>query len=145
MISLAVSYVIIKIMAENKLPSILIIDDDPDFSAIMTAKLESAGFVVHSSSNGEEGIEKAAELVPDLILLDLEMPSMSGVQVLKKIKEEEGLQNIKAAFLTSHGESGEENEWLDKKFAAEIGAAGYIRKTDDLEKIVSEIKTILGI
>lgn len=120
--------------------TILIIDDDPDFREIISAKLKAAGFGVVGADGGEAGIAKALEIMPDLILLDIEMPNMSGPQVLNKIKSDPSLQHLKVAFLTSHGESNEESVWLDKKFANEIGAIGYIRKTDDLDKILAEVK-----
>src|SRR3989344_6139668 len=116
-------------------PSILIIDDNPDFREIVSAKLKAAGFEVATADGGESGMAKALEISPDLILLDIEMPNMTGPQVLKKMKENTSLQHMKVAFLTSHGESNED-AWLDKKFANEIGAIGYIKKTEDLDKII---------
>ena len=127
--------------AENKKSSVLIIDDNPSFREIFSAKLKSAGFDVYEADGGESGLAKAREVVPDLILLDIEMPGMSGIQVINQMKVDPNLQHIKVVFLTNHGESGESDVWLDKKFASEIGAEGYIRKTDDLDKIVQELKT----
>lgn len=123
-------------------PSILIIDDNPDFREIVSAKLKAVGFEVATADGGEAGMTKALEVGPDLILLDIEMPNMTGPQVLKKMKEDSNLQHMKVAFLTSHGESNDD-AWLDKKFANEIGAVGYIRKTDDLDKIIKEVQIIL--
>ena len=123
--------------------SILIIDDNPSFREIFSTKLEAAGFSVASADDGESGIQKAMEIVPDLVLLDIEMPGMTGIQVISKMKADPRLERIKIVFLTNHGEVGENDAWLDKKFAGEIGAIGYIKKTDDLDKIVKEIKTIL--
>lgn len=122
---------------------ILIIDDNPSFVEIFSVKLEAAGFSVASADAGESGIQKAMEVVPDLVLLDIEMPGMTGIQVISKMKADPRLKHIKVVFLTNHGETGENDAWLDKKFAGEIGAIGYIKKTDDLDKIVKEIKTIL--
>jgi len=124
-------------------PSILVVDDSADFREIISAKLQAAGFNVATADSGETGLAKAAEILPNLILLDIEMPNMTGPQVLKKMKTDSNLEHLKVAFLTSHGESTEESAWLDKKFANEIGAAGYIRKTDDLDKIIQEVQAIL--
>ena len=128
---------------DNK-SSILIIDDNPSFREIFSAKLEAAGFSVYVADGGESGIKKAEEVAPNLILLDIEMPGMTGIQVMSKLKASLGLEKIKVVFLTNHGESGENDSWLDKKFAGEIGAYGYIRKTDDLDSIVKEIKIIFA-
>ena len=121
---------------------ILIIDDNPSFREIFSAKLESAGFSVAVADGGESGIIKGKEIIPDLVLLDIEMPGMTGIQVISKMKADPTLANVKVVFLTNHGESGEGEAWLDKKFAGEIGAAGYIRKTDDLDKVIKEIEEI---
>lgn len=130
-------------MENEKKYSVLIIDDDSDFREIMSAKLKAAGFGVSAANGGEDGLKKAVEASPDIILLDIEMPEMNGIQVLNKMKADPNLQQIKVVFLTNHGESSNESAWLDKKFSGEIGASGYIRKSDDLDQIVKEVKGIL--
>lgn len=128
---------------KNSKSSVLIIDDNPSFREIFSAKLKSAGFSVFEADGGENGLKKALEIIPDLILLDIEMPEMSGIQVISKMKTDPNLQHLKIIFLTNHGESDKNEAWLDKKFASEVGAVDYIRKTDDLDNIVKEIKNIL--
>ena len=128
---------------KNNKSSVLIIDDDPNFREIFSAKLKSEGFSVFEANGGENGLKKALEIIPDLILLDIEMPGMSGIKVLSEMKANLNLKHLKVVFLTNHGESGENDAWLDKKFANEIGATSYIRKTDDLDKIIKEVKNIL--
>ena len=118
---------------------ILIIDDDPDFREIMSTKLESSGFKVEKSVDGVSGIEKAKKLKPDLILLDVRMPKMSGVQTLTKMRTDPETANLKVIFLTNLGEVQQEDAWVDDRFAKDAGALGHIKKTDDLEKIVSRI------
>lgn len=129
-------------MEKNTNSTILIVDDDPNFREIFSAKLKHAGFSVFEADSGKKGLEKIAEIKPDLILLDIEMPKMNGIQVLSRMKADPDLAHLKVVFLTNHGESGEGDAWLDKKFAGEIGALSYIRKTEDLDKIVKDIKTI---
>lgn len=128
---------------KNRKSSVLIIDDNPSFREIFSAKLKSAGFSVSEANGGEDGLKKALEIIPDLILLDIEMPGMNGIQVINKMKADPNLQHLKVMFLTNHGESGESETWLDKKFASEVGAISYIRKTDDLDSIVKEVKKVL--
>lgn len=123
---------------------ILIADDDPDFTEILSIKLKRAGFeVVTGATNGEEAIQKAKELKPDLIFLDVQMPKMNGMEALKKLKEEPETAKLKVVFMTSYGDPSKEAVWLDEKFARNLGAVDYMRKTDDLEKIVNDTKNIL--
>ena len=122
---------------------ILIIDDDKDLCEILSVKLQSSGFRVVEALDGQSGIQKAKETKPDLILLDVRMPGMTGIEVLAKIKANPELAGLKVIFLTNLGEAEVENSWVDDKFAKEAGALGHIRKIDDLDKIVTRIKEIL--
>lgn len=124
--------------------TILIVDDDKDLREILLTKLNSLGFKVAEASDGQSGIKKAKEIKPDLILLDVRMPVMSGIETLAAIKKDPDLANLKVVFLTNLGEAEEQNSWLDDKFAKEAGALGHIKKTDDLEKIMSRIQEILS-
>ena len=128
----------------NKKPLILIIDDDQNFIEIFSAKLTQAGCAIEYAIGGEQGIKLARELQPALILMDVEMPSVNGVQALSIMKDDPSLKNIKIAFLTSYGEKERTEEWQDEKVAREVGAIDYIRKTDDLNSVVEEVKGILA-
>lgn len=128
----------------DKKPLILIIDDDMNFIEIFSAKLEKEGYEVAHAVGGEEGIKKARELQPALILMDVEMPTVNGVEALSIIKDDPGMKNLKIAFLTSYGEAERREEWSDEKVAREVGAVDYIRKTDDLNTIVKEVQHLLG-
>lgn len=123
---------------------ILIIDDDKDLREILSVKLQSSGFRVVEAPDGQSGIKKAKETRPDLILLDVRMPGMTGIETLAKMKADPESAGFKVIFLTNLGEAQEENAWIDDKFAKEAGALGHIRKTDDLDKIVARIKEILS-
>jgi len=125
--------------------NILIIDDDADLREILTTKLQKLGFNVVQASDGPSGIKSAEEMSPDMILLDVRMPGMSGVEVLSKMKANPKLASLKVFFLTNVGEAQIENTWLDEKFAKEAGALGFIKKTDDLDKIVERIKQELSV
>ena len=119
----------------------MMIDDDADFREIVVTKLAKEGFNLIQAENGEEGIKKAKEVKPDLVLLDVKMPKMTGMEALAKMREDKELANMKVFFLTNLGgeKDGEENN----KFAKDIGALGYIRKTDDLDKIAEVVKSAL--
>ena len=124
-------------------PSILIVDDDKNLREIIATKLKAANFLVYEAVDGEDGLAKLREAIPDLMILDINMPKLNGMQLFSQIKTDPNLASMKVIFLTSYGEPQNEAAWLDKKFAKEIGAAGYIRKTDDLNKIMEQIKSLL--
>lgn len=124
-------------------PTVLIVDDNKDFLEIFSMKLTQAGFDVSTAQSGKEGIEKAKKSRPDLVLLDVEMPEMSGVETLVKLKEDPATATLKIVFLTNYGEPSKETTWIDEKFAREAGAMDYIKKSEDLSKIVDEVKTLL--
>ncbi|OGN01037.1 MAG: hypothetical protein A3B91_02905 [Candidatus Yanofskybacteria bacterium RIFCSPHIGHO2_02_FULL_41_29] len=130
-------------MADNK-KLILIVDDDENLREILSVKLQKLGFSVDQAKDGPSGVKKAKEIKPDLVLLDVNMPGMSGIQVLSRIKQDPETKELKVLFLTNFGEAQEENSWVDDKFAKDAGALGHVKKTDDLEKIVARIQQELS-
>src|SRR3989344_8938626 len=131
-------------MAQNNTKQhILIVDDNRDFLEIFSIKLTQAGFEVTTATSGKEGIEKAKASKPDLLLLDVEMPEMSGVEALAKLKADSATSTLRIVFLTNYGEATKDTTWIDEKFAREAGASDYIKKSEDLHKIVDEIKRLL--
>lgn len=82
-------------------PTILLIDDDPDFVEATCTVLESAAYEVRVAYNGEEGLIRAREERPDLIILDLIMPVEDGFQTLEKLRGERALSSIPVMMLTS--------------------------------------------
>lgn len=124
---------------ENK-KLILLVDDNKDFLEILSTKLTLAGFKTETALNGMEGLKKLEKIKPDLVVLDLEMPVLGGVETFSKIKEDKNLTGLKIIFLTNFGEPREGETWYDEKIAREVGAADYIKKSDDLDKIVEIIR-----
>lgn len=129
---------------DKNAPLILLVDDDPSFLEILSIKLNTAGFRVEVAANGDIGIKKAKEIKPDLILMDVQMPVKNGIDAVAELREDRGMQHIKVAFLTSFGDSRPEAMDVDVKFAKEIGALGYLRKTDDLDNLLAKIKELLA-
>ncbi len=123
--------------------TILVIDDTADFREIFSLKLGAAGYKVITASGGEEGIAMIRSQKPDLVLLDMEMPGMNGVEAVTAIKTDPDIKDTKVCFLTSYGEAKENQAWLDNKFAEEIGAVDYIRKTDDMDKIIDHVGRLM--
>lgn len=125
-------------------PLILIIDDEKDFLDIFSTKLKNSGFAVETSLGGEAVLEKIQAIQPDLVLLDVNMPDVDGIEILSRIKSNQAINATKVVFLTNYGEPLK-IDVADEKFAREIGALDYIRKSDDLNTILQDIKKILEI
>jgi CheY-like chemotaxis protein len=130
-------------MVKEKI-SILLIDDDGDFRGIITDKLAQEGFDVSQAASGPEGIDQLRKHKPDLVLLDVQMPGMSGIATLSAIKSDPQLADMKVVFLTNFGELAADETWLDEKFAKETGALGYIRKSEDLAIIVQKVTAFVS-
>ena len=118
---------------------VLLVDDDANLREIIKAKLEAVGFVVIEARYGEDGVNKAKNNKPDLILMDVQMPKMNGIEALSKIKANPETSQVKVLFLTNYGEADTSDAPLDDKFARDIGAIGHLRKTDDLDKIIERV------
>ncbi|MEK7507524.1 MAG: response regulator [Patescibacteria group bacterium] len=126
-------------------PRILIIDDEREFIEIFGAKLSAAGFRIESALSGAKGIEMAKIFKPDLILLDVKMPGLTGAETLLILKEDPQTKDVNVVFLTNLGDQRTKAQLQDvgTKFSKEFGARGYLRKTDDLESIVEQVKSFL--
>lgn len=123
---------------ENK-KKIMIVEDDSFVMDIYHTKLEQENFEVIEAVNGVEAMKKLQEAVPDLILLDIIMPYMDGLEVLQKIKADEKLKMIPVVLLTNLSQKEEVNRGL------ELGANDYLIKShftpsEVLEKIKNYIK-----
>ncbi len=118
----------------EKSPTILVIDDDPSVGDLLQRTLREEGFHIEIASSGREGLEKAVELVPDLIILDVVMPDMSGWPVLSQLKKNPALLHVPVIM---HSMSDE------RAMAATLGAAGYINKPVDKNELMGVINSHL--
>lgn len=116
---------------------ILIVDDEEDILEFLTYNLEGAGFEVYTAQNGIEAIKKATEQKPYLILMDVMMPKMDGMEACEKIRQLPGFDNIIIAFLTARGED------YSQIAGFEAGADDYITKPIKPKVLVSRIKALL--
>ena len=124
-------------------PLILVVDDDPNFLEIFSVKLSSEGYRVEIADSAENGIQKIKELKPDLVLMDVNMPRMDGAAAVLKLRDDPDTRNINLAFLTSLGDPRLDIQQSDIKAAESFGTRGYLKKTDDLDKLVEQIKALL--
>lgn len=125
-------------------PVILIVDDEADFREIFSVKLEASGYTILTASGGDEALEKAREQKPALVLMDVQMPGKSGIETMLEMQADPTLRDIKVVFLTNLGEPKLELQGADRLWAREIGAFGYLRKTDDLSTLLEHIHIYLG-
>ena len=110
---------------------VLVVDDDPTVHDMMRRMLSKEGFKVYNAHNGEEAIQLASALIPDLITLDIMMPSMDGWSVLRNLKATPALANIPVIMLSM----------LDEKSMGEaLGAVDFVTKPIEKNKIISQIK-----
>lgn len=119
---------------------ILIVDDDSLMTKMYQGKFNDDGFNVAIAYNGQEGLEKVLAFKPDLILLDIMMPVLNGLEMLKKLKENNTTKNIPVILLTNVGGSEED---VDK--GLNMGAVAYMVKAHfDPKDVVKKVKEILG-
>jgi len=127
----------------RKKPLILITDDEPNIREIVKTKLEASGFEVRETGNGIEGFKLAKELKPEIMLLDVVMPEMDGIETLFKLKGDEDAKRIKVFLFTGKGDPRADIVELNRQFARESGAVDFIRKEIDLDELAAKLwKTI---
>lgn len=117
--------------------TILVVDDEQDLLDLIEYNLKKEGFDVLKAEDGQQGIEVAREHSPDLILLDIMMPKMDGLETLAVIREDDELGHIPIIFLTARGDEKTEVEGLNK------GGDDYITKPISTTKLISRIKAVL--
>ncbi|MBI2311918.1 MAG: response regulator [Betaproteobacteria bacterium] len=117
---------------------VLIADDEPNIVVSLEFLMERNGYVVKVANNGEDALKCVAEFVPDLILLDVMMPHMSGYDVCQKIRENPAWQNIKIIMLTAKGREVE----VTKGIA--LGADAYVTKPFSTKELTAKVREILG-
>lgn len=122
---------------QANLPKILLVDDEPDILEFLKYNIEKEGFVVYTASNGKEGISQALKHLPQLILLDVMMPGMDGIETCQQLRESNKLKNTAIAFLTAR------NEDYSQIAGFEAGADDYISKPIKPKVLVSRIKALL--
>jgi diguanylate cyclase (GGDEF)-like protein len=117
--------------------SILVVDDDPDIARFVEVNLRSAGYDVSVAGDGEEALERAAEIRPDLILLDVMMPRLDGFEVAQRLRKNPQTANTSIIMLTAKALSS------DKVTGLQSGADDYIIKPFDPIELLARVKGTL--
>jgi len=89
---------------EEDLVDVLLVEDDPSVLEMYRLKLELDGYRVNTALDGEEGLKKAGDLTPDIIFLDIRLPKMDGLEVLRKLRAQEKTRNIPVIILSNYDE-----------------------------------------
>ncbi len=116
---------------------ILLVDDEPDILEIVSYNLKNEGYQVYTAENGEEAIKKAKKKKPDLIILDVMMPVMDGIEACEKMRRISELDHTVITFLTARGEDYSMIAGFD------AGADDYITKPVKPRVLVSKVKALL--
>jgi len=116
---------------------ILLVDDEPDILEIVGYNLSSEGYQVITAENGVEGVKKAQKQKPHLIILDVMMPEMDGIEACEQIRKMPGLEDVIITFLTARGEDYSQLAGFD------AGADDYITKPIKPKVLVSKVKALL--
>ncbi len=116
---------------------ILIVDDEKDILEFLSYNLKKEGFKVYTAENGEEAIKVAEKQHPHLILMDVMMPKMEGMEACEKIRQLEGFNNVIIAFLTARSED------YSQIAGFEAGADDYIMKPIKPKVLISRLKALL--
>ena len=119
------------------LGKVLLVDDEQDILVLLKYNLEKEDFLVQTASNGREGIEVAKEFKPDIIVLDVMMPEMDGIETCLELRKIPALKNVLITFLTARGEDYSQIAGFDS------GADGYITKPIKPRVLVSRLKALL--
>jgi diguanylate cyclase (GGDEF)-like protein len=116
---------------------VLVVDDDPDIARFIEVNLRTQGFEVHLASDGVEALERAREVLPDLVLVDVMMPRMDGFQVVDRLRSEPRTANVSIIMLTAKALTA------DKVLGISTGADDYIIKPFDPVELVARVKGTL--
>ena len=121
----------------NYMPKVLIVDDDPDILEFISLNLLREGYKVYTASNGKEAIQRATDIIPDLIVMDVMMPEMDGIEACTRLREMSSLDNTAIVFLSARHEDYSQIAGLN------AGADDYITKPIRPKLLVAKLKTIL--
>ncbi len=116
---------------------ILIVDDEADIRQILAYNLQKEGYEVFEASTGEEGIRVTKEVRPDLIILDVMMPEMDGIEVCERLRKTPGFEHVLICFLTARNEDYSQIAGLD------AGADDYVAKPVKPKVLISRINALL--
>jgi len=120
-------------MAKQK--TVLIIDDEPDLVKLTSFRLTKAGYKVVAATDGKKGLESASRIKPDLIILDINLPEISGDEVCRALKNDEKLKCIPVMILSASIECLEDR-------VRDMGAQAFMLKPYDYQNLIAKVKEL---
>jgi len=134
-------------MATASEKKILVVDDEPDVRDFLSTCLEDAGFQVETAIDGFDALEKIEKNPPDLITLDLVMPRISGIKLMRKLRKNEAWKQIPVIIVTAHAKDDLGQKDLEELYAEEVRPAPehIIEKPITPSKLVAAIGKILNV
>src|SRR5271155_2834714 len=121
----------------TQMKRILVIEDDKDIVELVRYNLEKDGYQVTSSGDGSTGLAQIRKAAPDLLVLDLMLPKLSGLEICKEVRKEVTLNRIPILILTAKGEEA------DRVVGLELGADDYVTKPFSPRELVARVKALL--
>ena len=115
---------------------VLIVDDDPDIQRLVSYNLTQAGYEVATAETGRKALESVQKHPPDLIILDLMLPDVDGIEVCRTLRQRESSRRIPIVMLTARGEE------IDRVIGFELGADDYVMKPFSPRELVLRVKSI---
>ena len=125
------------VLSERSMKRILVIEDDKDIVELVRYNLEKDGYQVLSSGDGASGLAQIRRMPPDLLILDLMLPKMSGLEVCKEIRKDANLNRLPILILTAKGEEA------DRVVGLELGADDYVTKPFSPRELAARVKALL--
>jgi DNA-binding response OmpR family regulator len=118
--------------------TILVAEDERDIRELITFTLKYHGFEVITADNGEQALQLATEAQPDLLLLDVRMPRLTGFEVCQQVKQQQSTRHIPVVFLSAKGQEAEIQQ------GRQAGAIDYILKPFSPQELAERLKALLG-
>jgi DNA-binding response OmpR family regulator len=119
----------------SRVPKILVVEDEPKMVAGLRDNFEFEGYEVITAADGVEGLQRALDETPDLVVLDVMMPRLSGLEVCKQLRAQRG--SIPIIMLTARGQE------VDKVVGLELGADDYVTKPFSIRELLARVKAVL--
>ncbi len=117
--------------------TVLVVDDEPDLLELVRVNLRQAGFEVKTAGSGREALEALRREVPDLMVLDLMLPDLSGTELCRRVRENPELSHLPILMLTARAEE------LDRVVGFEVGADDYVTKPFSPRELVLRVRAVL--
>jgi len=120
------------------MPDVLVVDDEPNILLSLEFLMQQAGYQVSTAADAEQAAAMIADHCPDLVLLDISLPGMSGFDLLEQLRQQENTRNLPVIMLTAHGRE------VEKEKGMALGANDYITKPFSTRDLVSRVGALLS-